>query len=147
MKKMPPIEKVYEAYSAIADHRITLQESSALVRSSNQKKEYQVTFKENTYTANDNASYWQGYPGYPVIAVLMLQGKLPYDEKVAAVFENVNWTELNKRYQRDYAKAAQEVMEASSLPQEQIREAAEQVYTALQELPLVMKRSALRPPK
>ncbi len=61
MKKFPPIEKILEAYTAIADGHVKLENDQALVTSS-----------------NDNASYWQGYLGYPGIAVLMLQGKLPY---------------------------------------------------------------------
>ena len=47
-------------------------------------------FHDNTYTLNDNASYWQGYLGYPGIAVLMLQGKLPYDKELAQQFAGVD---------------------------------------------------------
>lgn len=78
MKKFPPIEKILEAYTAIADGHVKLENDQALVTSSNEAKTYIVTFHDNTYTSNDNASYWQGYLGYPGIAVLMLQGKLPY---------------------------------------------------------------------
>ena len=60
MKKMPPIEKIYEAYSAIADNRVVLKENSASVYSSDRSKEYKVTWKEGLYISNDNASYWQG---------------------------------------------------------------------------------------
>ena len=74
--KVPPIEKIHEAYSAIADERVALKENEAEVKSSDLSKKYLVTWKDDTYSSNDNASYWQGYIGYPVIAVLMLQGKL-----------------------------------------------------------------------
>ena len=32
---------------------------------------------------NDSASYWQGYAGYPVLAVMMKEGRLPYDRELA----------------------------------------------------------------
>ena len=76
MEKIPPIAKIYEAYSCIADGRIELKDEDAKVTSSDNKKTYLVKWKDNVYSSNDNASFWQGYPGYPVIAVLMLQNKL-----------------------------------------------------------------------
>ena len=74
MNKLPPIEKIYEAYSAIADNRIALHENYAAVLSSDKSKEYTVGWNGNVYTSDDNATYWQGYAGYPVIAVLMEAG-------------------------------------------------------------------------
>lgn len=71
MNKLPPIEKIPEAYSAIADHRIEMSENSAVVDSSDKTKRYTVTWNDDLYTSNDNASIWQGYAGYPMIAVLI----------------------------------------------------------------------------
>lgn len=42
MQKLPPIEKLYEAYSALADNRIVLSETSAEVTSSDSSKQYKV---------------------------------------------------------------------------------------------------------
>ncbi|MGI6218094.1 MAG: hypothetical protein ACOYIK_10855, partial [Coriobacteriales bacterium] len=78
MKKMPPIEKVYEAWTALADGRVTLEggateagtSGKATVESSNGSKTYTVVWDADRYASTDNATYWQGYPGYPVIAVL-----------------------------------------------------------------------------
>ncbi|MBR3016019.1 MAG: hypothetical protein IKH57_02885, partial [Clostridia bacterium] len=86
MTKLGLIEKICEAYSAIADGRIAISDTSAEVKSSNGVKTYIVTWDGNTYTSNDSASYWQGYPGYPIIAVLMTQGKVTLDREVAALF-------------------------------------------------------------
>ena len=76
MEKLPPIEKVYEAWSAVADGRVALHpdERRAAIASSNGAKTYTVAWNENgsTYSSNDNATYWQGYAGYPVIAVRSL---------------------------------------------------------------------------
>ena len=43
----------------------------------------------NHYTSNDSATYWAGYPGYPVLAVWMKQGILPMNEEIIALFELV----------------------------------------------------------
>ena len=109
MEKLPPIEKVYEAWSAVADGRVALHpdERRAAIASSNGAKTYTVAWNENgsTYSSNDNATYWQGYAGYPVIAVLMEQGELPLDRAAAEAFAHVDWTYLNERFKRDYAAA------------------------------------------
>ena len=42
MEKLPPIEKIYEAYSALADRRINIESNMAYVASSNGKKSYKV---------------------------------------------------------------------------------------------------------
>ena len=44
MKKLPKIEKIPEAYTAIEDDRIKLYDDYAYVKSSDNKKEYQVKF-------------------------------------------------------------------------------------------------------
>ena len=85
--KMPPIEKIHEAYSAIADGRITIKEEEAEVVSSDLSKIYVVRWKDGVYSSNDNASYWKGYAGYPIIAVLMLQKKLSLDKEIADYFK------------------------------------------------------------
>ena len=71
MKKVP-LAKVYEALSAISSKRVIMNDTEAIVYSSDNKKQYKVQWLDNKYTSNDNATYWQGYSGYPVIAVLML---------------------------------------------------------------------------
>src|SRR5229473_3132381 len=70
--KMPPLIKVYEALGAIADGRVQIQdERSATVVSSEGDKTYAVAIAAREVSANDNASYWQGYLGYPAIAVMI----------------------------------------------------------------------------
>ena len=150
MKKMPPIEKIYEAYSAIADGRVTLNEDSAKVASSNCEKMYTVTWKDDVYTSNDNASYWQGYAGYPMIAVLMLQGKLNLNKDIADYFKEINWTDLNKKYKSKYAKAAQEIMDGlkeKGIDCDKIILEAQKVYSQIEKLEVSCKRSSIRPPK
>lgn len=108
--KNTPIEKIPEAYSAIIDGRITIDNNIAHVKSSDLSKEYLVLWKDNMYYSNDSATYWQGYLGYPIIAVLLLQGKLTYNSNIANYFKNINWHELNKKYKRDYKKALDSII-------------------------------------
>lgn len=149
MEKLPPLEKVYEAWSAVADGRVALHpdERRATVTSSNGAKEYTVSWSEDgaAYSSNDNATYWQGYAGYPVIAVLMERGALPLDRAVADGFAGVNWTELNAAHKRDYAAAVAHVVEARGLDEARVQEAAQAVHDALRALDLAMKRGSIKP--
>ena len=147
MKRFPPIEKILEAYTAIADGHVKLENDQALVTSSNEAKTYTVTFHDNIYTSNDNASYWQGYLGYPGIAVLMLQGKLPYDKELAQQFAGVDRNKVNQEYKRNYAQAADAVMTTKGIDKKKAETELHHVYNALKQLPIIVKRGSLRPPK
>lgn len=150
MNKMPPIEKIHEAYSAIADNRVIISTDSAKVISSNHGKEYTVTWKDGIYTSNDNASYWGGYAGYPMIAVLMLQGKLKLDRSIAEYFKGVNWTELNAKHKAKYAKAVSEIMDelkSRGIDCDAINKNVNEVYTQIELLDISCKRSSVKPPR
>ena len=106
--KLPPRAKVFEAFTALADGRVRLAGPGfATVVSSGGDKTYDVDWSDDgrTVAANDNASYWQGYLGYPAVAVLLLRGDLRADEDAVAALAGVPWHELNKRYRRDYEAA------------------------------------------
>lgn len=140
MKKMPPIEKVFEAWTALAGHRVDLKDGYAEVSSSDGEKSYVVKFSGNQYSSDDNATFWQGYPGYPVIAVLMLQGKLPFDEKMAEEWKDINWTRINKQYKNNYAKAVEAIAKERGIDLAKASEDAGKVMTALEALPIEIKR-------
>lgn len=140
MKKMPPIEKVYEAWTALADNRVKIHEGYATVSSSDGAKEYTVRFSGNQYSSDDNATYWQGYPGYPIIAVLMIQGKLPFDKQEAELWKEINWTELNKKFRNKYARAVSEVEQERGIDSEKAASAAQLVMEDLAALPIEIKR-------
>ena len=148
--KMPPIEKIHEAYGAIADHRVTLRDNEADVASSDLTKTYLVTWKDKVYTSNDNASYWQGYAGYPIIAVLMLQGKLSLNREVAERFKGIDWKKRNTEHKNNYAQVVKEIMDelkASGVDTEEIDREIRKVYREIEGLDISTKRSRLRPPK
>ena len=147
--KLPPIEKVHEAYGALADGRVRMEEGSAAVTSSDGAKQYAVIWEGDTYSSNDNASYWQGYMGYPVIAVLMMQGRLPYDADIAADFKGINWKERNAARRNKYAVVVAEIMDElkqKGVNCEAVDREVQKVYGALKALDIGYKRGK-RPPK
>lgn len=148
--KLPPIEKIHEAYSAIADGRVTLTDTQAEVFSSDMAKKYLVKWNDEIYSSNDNASYWKGYLGYPIIAVLMLQGKLSYDQEIAEHFKGINWKKLNTAHKNNYSEAVKEIMEElerSGVDGNKINQEIDKVYKEIEQLTISTKRSQLRPPK
>lgn len=141
MMKLPPIEKIPEAYSAIIDERVNMFEDHAIVTSSNKEKEYLIQWRDHTYYSNDNSTYWQSYPGYPVLAVLMLQGKLSYDENVAMYFKNVNWNQLNKDNKRDYHASLEQILKDVSVEdRKQIDEEISKVFEAIKSLDIALTK-------
>lgn len=140
MNKFPPLEKIYEAWTAVADNRVNLYDGFANVSSSDGEKEYLVKFSGNQYSSDDNATFWRGYPGYPVIAVLMMQGKLPYDSKEAELWKNINWTLINKKHKNNYAEAVEEIAQERGINLTDSATAAEKVMEALKKLPIEIKR-------
>ncbi len=138
--KLPPKEKIYEAYSAIADGRIEMHDDHAIVKSSDGTKEYTVSWDKDTFASSDNATYWQGYPGYPVLAVLLLKGRLTYDEKIIQGMKNIPWKKLNDQYKRDYAKAAEEAFKTVEGDVEAIQRLAQTNNREIAELNLLIKR-------
>lgn len=145
MKKLPPIEKVYEAWTALADERVKLNDGYADVASSDGEKSYIVRFFGNQFSSDDNATYWQGYPGYPVIAVMMLLGRLPYDKEEAELWKNINWTRLNKEYKNNYAKAVKYVESERNIDPEISREKALKVLEKLEVSGIEIKRKIKDP--
>jgi len=139
--KMPPLVKVYEALGAIGDGRVRLEDNlHALVTSSEGNKTYEV---ENSadgreISSNDNASYWQGYLGYPGIAVLIQRGILPAPPAtVIDALTGIPWKEINRRFRNDWAKTITEVekvAERSGYDPNAIRTQAEAILRALARL-------------
>lgn len=148
MDKIPPIEKVYEAWGALADGRVEPTSEGALVVSSDRTKRYEVRREGNSYRSNDNATYWQGYAGYPVIATLMLEGCLPYDEAAAQLFSGVDWHAVNAAHEGDYGTALAQVMGERGIDgvqERRVREAAEQVLERLASLDVAVGRNGRKP--
>lgn len=112
--KLPPRAKIYEALSAVADGRVRfVNQTAAEVTSSSRDKTYTVTWNEDLtqITSNDNASRWQGYLGYPIIAVLMKTGKISYHPDIAHYFSGIPWKTINRQFRNNYDKAVESVLD------------------------------------
>lgn len=137
---MPPKEKIFEAWTAIVDNRVSLHDGYAVVKSSDDSKEYTVRFSGDSYSSDDNATYWQGYPGYPVIAVLMLQGRLPFDRAEAEKWRDVNWKAVNTRFKNKYSEAVESIASERHIDLPASEQAAQTVMNSLASMNLIIKR-------
>jgi hypothetical protein len=151
--KMPPKAKIYEALSAIADGRVRLKgDEKAEVVSSDGTKTYLVEWSEDVkgITSNDNASYWQGYMGYPILAVLMILGRLDFKQQVADLFSGIPWKQINKQFRNDYDKAVEFVLgdlEAEGIAREAIVPEVDRIMAQVERLELEKLPRRGRPPK
>ena len=150
--KLPPRAKVFEAFTAVADGRVRLSEpGSATVTSSGGDKTYDVGWSDDgrTITADDNASYWQGYLGYPIVAVLLERGVLHAGDDVVAALAGVAWHDLNNQYKRDYDAAVAHALRglpAGGATRAQIEAAVDDVLEQLAALDLERAGRGRRPP-
>jgi hypothetical protein len=151
--KTPPKAKVYEALSAVADGRVTIVgDHMAEVSSSDQSKSYSVEWTKDVegITSNDNASYWQGYLGYPILAVLMVLGRLSYDLDVAGWLAGIQWKQVNTRFKNDYDQAVEFVLsslEDADAKRAMVADEIDRIYKQVEELRLVKLPRHKLPPK
>jgi hypothetical protein len=152
--QMPPPIKVYEAIGALGDARLrAVNDDASLavweVGSSDGAKTYRVEISADgrEISSNDNASYWQGYLGYPAIAVLIARGTLHASAQAARALAGIPWKELNRRFKNDYERTTAEVariVEERGGNFEAIRAEAATILDALSALAL--ERGAHRRP-
>ncbi len=139
---MPLVVTVYEALSAVADGRVRLLgPTNAEVVSSTGARTYALAWSEDgcTYSSNDNASYWHGSMGYPIIAVALARGQLAYDSAIAAQLAGIPWKALVDAAKHDYGEALEVALrgvEATGGDRATITKHAEAIYADLSELHL-----------
>jgi hypothetical protein len=137
--KMPPVAKIYEALGALGDRRVQVEDDRhATVISSDGRRKYRVEISADwrTISSNDNASYWQGYLGYPAIAVLLLHGLCDVRKETINALTGISWNELNRRFHNDYTRTIDEVKrraEDRGFDSRLIAQEAEMVLTKLAE--------------
>jgi len=109
---LPPTRiKYLEALGTVADGRITLLiGSEALVRSSEGERQYRIRLDLDAGVADsdDNGTVLRNYVGYPILALMIKQGKLPYDPQLAEALKGIKWKTLNQRY-KNYRKTEEEI--------------------------------------
>jgi hypothetical protein len=111
--KMPPLAKVYEALGAVGDGRVQIVDAMrATVTSSDGSKRYEVVISADgrEISSNDNASFWQGYLGYPAIAVMITRGLIERRDEAIRALTGVPWKALNTRYRNDYDRTVDDAL-------------------------------------
>lgn len=112
--KMPHINKIYEALSAIADERITLEQDkkSAKVYSTSGNKFYTVKYDKETSAimSDDNSAYYTDTLSYPMIAMLMLLSEIQYNTDLLPFLKNIKWKDINQKFNNDYDKSTDFVL-------------------------------------
>ncbi|EZQ01728.1 MULTISPECIES: hypothetical protein [Acidianus] len=137
--KLPPRIKVLEALGAISDGRIKKKgEEEYEVISSEGDRKYRVFIRDDSAFSDDNGTKFRGYVGYPIIAVLMLEGKLSYSKRISEVLKGIDWRKLNETY-KNYAKVEDIVLkkaEESGISRDEINKEVEEVINELRRLSL-----------
>jgi len=150
--KLPPKIKIYEALGSIADNRISVSDNSAEVYSSSRKKKYTVQYdpEKNAIMANDNASYWAGYLGYPSIAFLLVKGVIGYDSKFANALKDIPWKDVNVKFRSKYEKTekyVKEIVASRNISVSELEAEVDKIYEQLKQLDLEKLGKRIRPPK
>ncbi len=145
--RLPPRIKVLEALGSIADGRINVQDNEAEVTSSTGERAYKVIVRDDGRVySTDNGTIYRGYIGYPIIALLMIKGKLPYDERIANALSGIPWKRLNETY-RKYVIVEQIVLkkaEEKGVPRQVIIDFVNIVMKKLQSMKLVFDEDLVK---
>ena len=145
--RLPPRIKVLEALGSIADGRISVQDDEAEVTSSTGERTYKVIVRDDGRVySTDNGTIYRGYIGYPIIALLMIKGKLPYDERIANALSGIPWKRLNETY-RKYVIVEQIVLkkaEEKGVPRQVIMDFVNIVMKKLRSMKLVFDEDLVK---
>jgi hypothetical protein len=144
--RMPPRIKVLEALGSLADGRVRLlPDGSAEVVSSDGTRRYSVWVSSDGRRAysTDNGTAYRGYVGYPIIAVMMLRGILPYRKELAEALRGIRWRSLNEKYKRYWVveKIVKSIASKRGVRPKEIDEFVDEVMEALRKLSPVMEES------
>ncbi len=99
--RLPPRIKVLEALGAVVDGRVRrVGEGRCEVVSSEGDRTYRVVVEGEFAYSDDNGTLYRGYVGYPILACLMAEGKLPVDAELGEKLRGIPWRRLNEQYKR-----------------------------------------------
>lgn len=149
--KKPHISKVYEALTAIADGRIQLNGNNAKCYSSFDKV-YDIKYDPviGSMMSNDNSAYYTYSLSYPMIAYLMLIGKIPYEQKLLELLRDICWEDVYKHFKNDYDKSIKIVMgelKSEGIDVDFVRKEIEKIYNFTLSLKIKTLGSLQKPPR
>lgn len=145
--------KAYEALTAIADKRIELTgESTAVCTSSSRGKAYELTYdpETNSMMSNDNTAFWTGSISYPMVAFLMLKGKIAYHSNLLEIFKDIRWKDIIQQNKKSYDKAVEVVLTdlaARGTDMDFVRKEMAKIHSEIAELKLGILGSKRYPPQ
>jgi len=110
--KKPHISKIYEALTVIADDRMEINGNKAKCYLSSSDRFYDIKYDPiiGSIMSNDNAAFYTKSLSYPMIAFLMLIGKIPYEQKLLEIFRDICWEDIYKEFKNDYDKSIKAVL-------------------------------------
>jgi len=150
--KKPHISKIYEALTVIADDRMELNGNKAKCYLQSGDKFYDVKYDpvNGGMMSNDNTAYYTYSLSYPMIAFLMLIGKIPYEKKLLESFQDIYWEDINKKFKNDYDKSIKFVLgelKRNGDDVEFIRREIDKIYSFTCGLKIKTLGKLERPPK
>lgn len=111
--KIPHINKVYEALSAIADNRIQLiSNTKGRQTSTSGNKFYTITYDPTTgaMMSDDNVAYWTDSISHAMIAFLLKTGRIDYNPKFLPYLANIKWKDINQKFKNDFDKSTEYIL-------------------------------------
>jgi hypothetical protein len=151
---LPHISKIYEALGAIADGRVEIlvDSASAKVFSSSKGKFYTVTWSADfsEMMANDNSAFWQNKLSYPMIAVLLLQDKLPLQQELSQLLAGIKWKDINQKFKNDFDATVEFVLtkiESKGLDAAALKSYVENLQAQISKLNISQFGKKVRPPQ
>ncbi len=138
--RLPPRIKVLEALGAVVDGRVQLVgEGRCKVVSSEGDRVYNVVVEGGYVYSNDNGTLYRGYVGYPILACLMAEGKLPTDAELGEKLRGVPWRRLNEQYKR-YGEVLVRVLTERGIERERVEAYIDAVLRRLAAMRLRLKK-------
>jgi hypothetical protein len=150
--KQPHIEKIYEALSAVADNRIQiLPGNKAKCISTSGNKAYDIIHDlvSGSMMSNDNSAYYTDTLSYPMIAFLMVSGRINFDKSLLPYLTNIKWKDINQKFNNDYDKAVDFVLsdlESKKFPTEKIKTEINCIYSDILNLKIAQFGPKIKPP-
>jgi hypothetical protein len=144
--------KVYEALGCVADGRIEVVGNGAKVYSSSRGKFYSVVYDptQNAIMANDNASFYVGYLGYPSIAFLLEKRIIPFDPACAEMMKGIAWKDINVQFKNDFNKSLEFILEETKkkgFDMTKLNAEVQRIYAVVNAMQLKMLGEKVAPPK
>jgi hypothetical protein len=138
--RLPPRIKVLEALGAVVDGRVRLVgEGRCEVVSSEGDRVYNVVVEGGFVYSNDNGTLYRGYVGYPILACLMAEGRLPIDAELGEKLRGVPWRRLNEQYKR-YEDVLRHIYAERGIERERVEAYIDAVLRRLAAMRLRLKK-------